>query len=121
MFFFLSVRLPPRSTRTDTRFPYTTLFRSVYNDMRRVTEPLQVTSKSGGGARSKGDSWSTDLIARHTRGFKLKVGKNHISPCQVDREHSQRLYRSEEQTSELQSLMSISYTVFCLNKKKTMY
>ena len=64
----------------------------VYNDVRRVTEPLQVTSKSGGGARSKGDSWSTDLIARHTRGFKLKVGKNHISPCQVDREHSQRLY-----------------------------
>src|SRR3546814_4326297 len=83
-FFFLMIRRPPRSTRTDTLFPYTTLFRS----------------RAGG--RSAYDP-SEDVKARTTR---LSKGKYHDSP-----------HRSEEHTSELQSLMRISYAVFCLKKK----
>src|SRR3546814_2876308 len=74
------IRRPPRSTRTDTLFPYTTLFRS---------------SPSGG--------W----ISRRDR---------YVSGSRLwRRRHSER---SEEHTSELQSLMRISYAVFCLKKKK---
>src|SRR3546814_12560993 len=76
-FFFLMIRRPPRSTRTDTLFPYTTLFRSAR---------WCCSCKATGPYRS---SWSN---ARPTR--------------------------SEEHTSELQSLMRISYAVFCLKKKK---
>src|SRR3546814_14451172 len=74
--FFLMIRRPPRSTRTDTLFPYTTLFRSP--QFRNATG-----SECGG--------------ARYIR-------------CRA-------LRRSEEHTSELQSLMRISYAVFCLKKK----
>src|SRR3546814_3127852 len=77
------IRRPPRSTRTDTLFPYTTLFRSW-----RVS---QRTSKSS--------------ALRHS---KLRTFSNMtVSPSR----------RSEEHTSELQSLMRISYAVFCLKKK----
>src|SRR3546814_17711316 len=79
-FFFLMIRRPPRSTRTDTLFPYTTLFRS-----RRCR-------KTG---------------AQRRRGGRSR-------PCQWP---PIRRTRSEEHTSELQSLMRISYAVFCLNKK----
>src|SRR3546814_1280400 len=83
--FFLMIRRPPRSTRTDTLFPYTTLFRSrdrkLYDDFQAVQKLL--TSASS-----------------YTAYRKL-------------------LKRSEEHTSELQSLMRISYAVFCLKKKKT--
>src|SRR3546814_20811333 len=83
LFFFLMIRRPPRSTRTDTLFPYTTLFRSGRGFGR------------GGGTR--GD---------HAGGrFRRSVR------CARD-------WRSEEHTSELQSLMRISYAVFCLKKKK---
>src|SRR3546814_4338709 len=86
-FFFLMIRRPPRSTRTDTLFPYTTLFRSA---LRRVCQYGQVP---GGGS-----------------GFQcLPLGS-----CSWRR---QRSCRSEEHTSELQSLMRISYAVFCLKKK----
>src|SRR3546814_9316911 len=79
-FFFLIIRRPPRSTRTDTLFPYTTLFRSRAQD-------------EVGRAFVVGDQRPLDPI--------------------VDRS----LLRSEEHTSELQSLMRISYAVFCLKKK----
>src|SRR3546814_1518882 len=75
--FFLMIRRPPRSTRTDTLFPYTTLFRSLRLDR----SPLDRLSR-GPAQEFPGD-------------------------------------RSEEHTSELQSLMRISYAVFCLKKKKT--
>src|SRR3546814_6939326 len=78
-FFFLMIRRPPRSTRTDTLFPYTTLFRSV--------RPVSTISNA-----------STSYMP-------LPVYEP--SPT-----------RSEEHTSELQSLMRISYAVFCLKKKK---
>src|SRR3546814_19417140 len=75
-FFFLMIRRPPRSTRTDTLFPYTTLFRS---------------------------SWAASAWARKR--------------CSRSIRASYTPRRSEEHTSELQSLMRISYAVFCLKKK----
>src|SRR3546814_12963318 len=85
-FFFLMIRRPPRSTRTDTLFPYTTLFRSVQQ---------QISCWQN----EHGEQRCGEHAADHWRG---------------DPAH----YRSEEHTSELQSLMRISYAVFCLKKKK---
>src|SRR3546814_12100669 len=82
LFFFLMIRRPPRSTRTDTLFPYTTLFRS----------PAPGSGPSACGARPDGP-----------RGLSERLGAS---------------VRSEEHTSELQSLMRISYAVFCLKKKR---
>src|SRR3546814_13947437 len=79
--FFLMIRRPPRSTRTDTLFPYTTLFRSPAEDVRRAL---------------------SRVLNR---------------PVEHDLRACSR-HRSEEHTSELQSLMRISYAVFCLKKKK---
>src|SRR3546814_8042142 len=81
IFFFLMIRRPPRSTRTDTLFPYTTLFRSV-----RQAKALKAAD-------------------HFCRGVTVRT----------------RCSRSEEHTSELQSLMRISYAVFCLKKKKKQY
>src|SRR3546814_2131955 len=78
------IRLPPRSTRTDTLFPYTTLFRSFVSS--EVETPI-------GLARQR---WVSRLRSTRTG------------------------WRSEEHTSELQSLMRISYAVFCLKKKNYM-
>src|SRR3546814_6070836 len=84
VFFFLMIRRPPRSTRTDTLFPYTTLFRS----------PTRLRLRSG----------SPLLCSLWRPGASFRG--------------SRRSLRSEEHTSELQSLMRISYAVFCLKKKK---
>src|SRR3546814_9664478 len=97
------IRRPPRSTRTDPLFPYTTLFRS-YRD-------------AGAASRAR-DSLSP--VARAARGAALpnRAGRQPSrtdTPC--DRLDARPL-RSEEHTSELQSLMRISYAVFCLKKKK---
>src|SRR3546814_5680206 len=81
VFFFLMIRRPPRSTRTDTLFPYTTLFRS-------------------------------DLVQKRAR---LKCAL--VFSLDTRRSRAWR-NRSEEHTSELQSLMRISYAVFCLKKNK---
>src|SRR3546814_8691261 len=94
-------RRPPRSTRTDTLFPYTTLFRS--------SETRQWTSTAG---VSSPFSISTENAAMSPW---LKPGScstAHSISC------GQWFLRSEEHTSELQSLMRISYAVFCLKKKK---
>src|SRR3546814_3704955 len=92
------IRRPPRSTRTDTLFPYTTLFRSV---CRRVAGRRKVPPDADDRTR---------LEPRPRRG--LLVGEpvryRSTPPCPA---------RSEEHTSELQSLMRISYAVFCLKKK----
>src|SRR3546814_13101700 len=88
-FFFLMIRRPPRSTRTDTLFPYTTLFRSGVGNA-CAGGPRQVTP--GPGQRP-------EYRRRRQR------------PAGPDQQ------RSEEHTSELQSLMRISYAVFCLKKK----
>src|SRR3546814_4578968 len=82
------IRRPPRSTRTDTLFPYTTLFRSPSGEMRGAD-----VEQEGAGERAR-------------RASARSAG------------HGAEGHRSEEHTSELQSLMRISYAVFCLKKKK---
>src|SRR3546814_1160964 len=94
-FFFLMIRRPPRSTRTDTLFPYTTLFRSGPSARCRL-EP-----------RKRADSHAENSEMR----WAIFSGRN-------DALSSHAVVRSEEHTSELQSLMRISYAVFCLKKKK---
>src|SRR3546814_1027369 len=99
-FFFLMIRRPPRSTRTDTLFPYTTLFRS-----RHALPPPGLPSLNG--ERSP---------MRHIVETRLESGGLEVvGPGVV----WARIARSEEHTSELQSLMRISYAVFCLKKKNT--
>src|SRR3546814_12782206 len=96
VFFFLRIRRPPRSTRTDTLFPYTTLFRSVFGFF--------------------------DGVFVGTDEFDPVLFK-HALVDQVERTIERGLAahgRSEEHTSELQSLMRISYAVFCLKKTKNL-
>src|SRR3546814_11765471 len=98
VFFFLMIRRPPRSTRTDTLFPYTTLFRS---------------GRRGGQCPPPG-RWGASAGQR--RGLVgSPEGMDHRRPHRAGRRC--RRSRSEEHTSELQSLMRISYAVFCLKKK----
>src|SRR3546814_4667065 len=97
------IRRPPRSTRTYTLFPYTTLFRS--HDRRRWS--LWTPRRDGG------DTDST--VPRDNQTNDDTQRSSEPRPSARDR----RADRSEEHTSELQSLMRISYAVFCLKKKKT--
>src|SRR3546814_6051594 len=106
------IRRPPRSTRTDTLFPYTTLFRSGID--RGLTASLAEYIKLAlrfdldVGDRIVGD----ENVRHRTRyGYQLAA---------ADRNHDLPL-RSEEHTSELQSLMRISYAVFCLQTKQKTY
>src|SRR3546814_5582413 len=99
------IRRPPRSTRTDTLFPYTTLFRSD-----RLGEPSHHDATLRTRFRCGDDS--PGKMARLRRG---RLGAIKTPRSKRDRRpHG----RSEEHTSELQSLMRISYAVFCLKKKK---
>src|SRR3546814_7848631 len=104
-FFFLMIRRPPRSTRTDTLFPYTTLFRSACGDSDVRIISARPTVKPTG-------ILAVDL--RRCYSHKYACGLSDVGTCSLT------LYenRSEEHTSELQSLMRISYAVFCLKKKK---
>src|SRR3546814_6587236 len=88
--FFLMIRRPPRSTRTDTLFPYTTLFRSP------VSLNFDNVAQQRGGRRDARQMRSTGTWSKR---------------------RASSSSRSEEHTSELQSLMRISYAVFCLKKK----
>src|SRR3546814_7574082 len=98
------IRRPPRSTRTDTLFPYTTLFRSA------IREYPGAWHEDGG--ESRGCKVGADAAClQERRAFAP-------SPAKAGEGPSLRP-RSEEHTSELQSLMRISYAVFCLKKKKT--
>src|SRR3546814_1678979 len=99
--FFLMIRRPPRSTRTDTLFPYTTLFRS---------RPLR--EAEGHCGRHLARRWRAPDRAPEDGGNPAQRQPDpHPQPVRADG-------RSEEHTSELQSLMRISYAVFCLKKKK---
>src|SRR3546814_6924684 len=88
--FCLMIRRPPRSTRTDTLFPYTTLFRSVLDSEAVLVRTLKPMSPE-----------------------KAEVGENLLRRIEGVLATQER---SEEHTSELQSLMRISYAVFCLKK-----
>src|SRR3546814_9134969 len=104
------IRLPPRSTRTDTLFPYPTLFRSkLYEVSNWYTRGLQLGIVHNGLTVSR--SAYAALPAEHKQILEDVKPENY----RVLKE----AYRSEEHTSELQSLMRISYAVFCLKKKKT--
>src|SRR3546814_2253635 len=141
-FFFLMIRRPPRSTRTDTLFPYTTLFRSLRRrrDGRRhwVVRPVEGILEAIGRAIAV-------ISPRFHPGRRRGAGGFHPGCCGIcsgccrggpavdpnrgysrGRQRRGRLGcrtcgRSEEHTSELQSLMRISYAVFCLKKKNTVY
>src|SRR3546814_1260807 len=95
------IRRPPRSTRTDTLFPYTTLFRSE-DDKRCITDhPVQLVGEH----RQACDGGSAQSYLPADGGL-------------VPLQRCPAMVRSEEHTSELQSLMRISYAVFCLKKKQ---
>src|SRR3546814_4090239 len=105
------IRRPPRSTRTDTLFPYPTLFRS---DAGACELYLKLENQNPGGSIK--DRIGMSMIeAAEKRGAGARHG--HLQTAVV--EAAAELVRSEEHTSELQSLMRISYAVFCLKKKKT--
>src|SRR3546814_12707759 len=89
--FFLMIRRPPRSTRTDTLFPYTTLFRSMFD---------------AGDPR-----WADAMKAAEA------LPEDMLAPFLLIARAAMQGLRSEEHTSELQSLMRISYAVFCLKKQ----
>src|SRR3546814_5664991 len=126
VFFFLMIRRPPRSTRTDTLFPYTTLFRSLSCARNRCRCRV---------IRSMLSRWTACIpmmlrIATHLGAFfSFQTIGSSISRRGVERSAAQLLIgerragtrmiscRSEEHTSELQSLMRISYAVFCLKKQ----
>src|SRR3546814_10249597 len=93
------IRLPPRSTRTDTLFPYTTLFRSYSARNRSAAIRIPTFSESPKAKR-----------------IEYRPPDPSANPYLC---YTALLMRSEEHTSELQSLMRISYAVFCLKKKKT--
>src|SRR3546814_9686211 len=107
-FFFLMIRRPPRSTRTDTLFPYTTLFRSAFlethPDIGICFSTVEIIDGEG---RPVTDSEYSQIFAPRN-------GNRHAWLRYLFTQN-----RSEEHTSELQSLMRISYAVFCLKKKTT--
>src|SRR3546814_7945113 len=105
---FLMIRQPPRSKRTDTLVPYTTLFRS-----RRASSSLGSQRPAEQRLNGVGDMGLSGDEARDG------VGDRHVDPLRARRRGDDRgAERSEEHTSELQSLMRISYAVFCLKKQK---
>src|SRR3546814_3670000 len=106
------IRRPPRSTLTDTLFPYTTLFRSV----RRLYGGLWRRGPAQPEVRRAQTARATLLVYGRIRADPRSGGLTHL--WRGDRLLLCRKRRSEEHTSELQSLMRISYAVFCLKKKK---
>src|SRR3546814_8648259 len=109
------IRLPPRSTRTDTLFPSTTLFRSAAQVEHHAALAAIDVDEHAGQPRRRCDRdvarvvtlgrFDLDHVRAHVRHDLRAVWPHH--------------HRSEEHTSELQSLMRISYAVFCLKKKKS--
>src|SRR3546814_7283395 len=100
------IRRPPRSTRTDTLFPYTTLFRSLHAQFRAIGHPALAGSRFTPGRRPAAAASARPRRDRRIRRAHARRNLGTSTPS-----------RSEEHTSELQSLMRISYAVFCLTKK----
>src|SRR3546814_6208185 len=102
------IRRPPRSTRTDTLFPYTTLFRSP-GSVTQLPEAVIAPAHH--------------LAVIYSAATVMKARSHDVEGMTAGHQHRRRtvlesIVRSEEHTSELQSLMRISYAVFCLKKKK---
>src|SRR3546814_1082668 len=104
------IRRPPRSTRTDTLFPYTTLFRSAYEFRDDYSTDSEVITSALTPSDSKSSSGYDDELSSSSAASTTSTA----TPSS-----SSSTSRSEEHTSELQSLMRISYAVSCLKKKKT--
>src|SRR3546814_5833344 len=142
VFVFLRIRRPPRSTLTDTLFPYTTLFRSpsarnraagsagtsspCRRPPRRSCEAcLDERGEGGSATNGVGDRQPEPPAFRAEQRFGLAAAKAcgvEADPAAADRgigTAAEADRRSEEHTSELQSLMRTSYAVFCLKKTKT--
>src|SRR3546814_9650514 len=101
------IRRPPRSTLTDTLFPYTTLFRSLTQELvDKAWEIIERVEKEGGMAKAVAAGWPKAMIETAAAARQARVDRGDD-------------VRSEEHTSELQSLMRISYAVFCLKKQNT--
>src|SRR3546814_15359947 len=119
MLFFLIRRRPPRSTRTDTLFPYTTLCRSPeIPEKPRLPGVPDMLVVDGAAATAEGVECDQAQPPRHADREQIvqrSPGVEHHDQFAVGLQHA----RSEEHTSELQSLMRISYAVFCLKKKNT--
>src|SRR3546814_6267505 len=121
------IRRPPRSTRTDTLFPYTTLFRSVARNLRIELPQLMAVARIERADDRIGASDVHHPVDDDRRAFGRAIDIELVAPRQakligvllVDllQRRVALLPRSEEHTSELQSLMRISYAVFCLKKK----
>src|SRR3546814_10727488 len=108
------IRRPPRSTRTDTLFPYTTLFRS--SERARAAAVRQHQQRMAAATRQNegmGERMEGAKEEAHRQSSGLHRQHQHQNGTSSDA----NLRRSEEHTSELQSLMRISYAVFCLKKK----
>src|SRR3546814_727239 len=112
LLFFLSIRRPPRSTRTGTLFPYTTLFRSGSALRRQADAEGRAAIAAIAHAQVPIVGLDDGAGDRETQSESLFLGRG---------EGIEDLVRSEEHTSELQSLMRNSYAVFCLKKKKQSY
>src|SRR3546814_4924336 len=110
---FLMVRRPPRSTRTDTLFPYTTLFRSLGRHDATASHGMFALAAQGKARASQSEERSVVWMQAPsvTHSASSRSWNARTSPDSVTS-------RSEEHTSELQSLMRISYAVFCLKKQK---
>src|SRR3546814_4341219 len=107
------IRRPPRSTRTDTLFPYTTLFLSRRREgyLRRRGSVVRSSPAARTWRLRSVRATGPEPLCRHRRGRRARYGRPCCGPCLHPGS------RSEEHTSELQSLMRISYAVFCLKQK----
>src|SRR3546814_2652484 len=129
------IRRPPRSTRTDTLFPYTTLFRSAASCKRTSSGNVHIAANCADTAKRcarshRRQTRCSGLIAVDEQRPGIDVCRARIAVRAVENSGAgadlvedtgpgNHARRSEEHTSELQSLMRISYAVFCLKKKKT--
>src|SRR3546814_8702870 len=117
------LRRPPRSTRTDTLFPYTTLFRSVHGlvglaevDHAALTQQQKLVEGVEHVRRRLVDRAQHRALAPRGQALNKQILCVNGKPHKIKHKRARTL-RSEEHTSELQSLMRISYAVFCLHKK----
>src|SRR3546814_7311836 len=114
-FILLMIRRPPRSTRTDTLFPYTTLFRAVIGGTGLYEYSTNAEDWQTDQRLANLESGEYQPRARDNNGCTITTTQTLTAPKQI----SIAFNRSEEHTSELQSLMRTSYAAFCLSKKTT--
>src|SRR3546814_5811536 len=111
------IRRPPRSTRTDTLFPYTTLFRSFESDIVIADHRVRGFTRDIKGKKHYIDHKINSIQDFLAKDIKTRFEMFDVNVYQENIYHTKM--RSEEHTSELQSLMRISYAVFCLKQKYT--